>query len=110
MKQATRNVRHKSRVALLLVDVINHFEFPDGKNILYRALAIAPSLARHSRCSPRSAGHLHRRSIRRSRSRHGRTSHRQYSNVKASRLRHSRRVRTRLHPCSSVNRLNRAGP
>ena len=46
MKQATRNVRHKSRVALLLVDVINHFEFPDGKNILTQTLAIAPSLAR----------------------------------------------------------------
>jgi nicotinamidase-related amidase len=46
MKQATRNVRHKSRVALLLVDVINHFEFPDGKDILRRALAIAPALAR----------------------------------------------------------------
>jgi nicotinamidase-related amidase len=46
MKQAERNVRHKSRVALLLVDVINHFEFPDGKVILRRALAIAPPLAR----------------------------------------------------------------
>jgi nicotinamidase-related amidase len=46
MKQATRNIRHKSRVALLLVDVINHFEFPDGKDILQRALAIAPRLAR----------------------------------------------------------------
>jgi len=46
MKQAERNVRHKSRVALLLVDVINHFEFPDGKDILRRALAIAPPLAR----------------------------------------------------------------
>ena len=46
MTQATRNVRHKSRVALLLVDVINHFEFPDGKEILQRALPIAPPLAR----------------------------------------------------------------
>ena len=46
MKQATPNVRHKSRVALLLVDVINHFEFPDGKEILHRALQVAPSLAR----------------------------------------------------------------
>jgi nicotinamidase-related amidase len=46
MKQATRNVCHKSRVALLLVDVINHFEFPDGKDIRRRALAIAPPLAR----------------------------------------------------------------
>ena len=46
MKRATRNVRHKSRVVLLLVDVINHFEFPDGKDVLHRALAIAPPLAR----------------------------------------------------------------
>jgi nicotinamidase-related amidase len=45
MTQGTRNVRHKSRVALLLVDVINHFEFPDGKEILQRALPIAPPLA-----------------------------------------------------------------
>jgi nicotinamidase-related amidase len=46
MKHATRHVRHESRVALLLIDVINHFEFPDGKEILHRALAIAPPLAR----------------------------------------------------------------
>ena len=46
MKQSTRNVRHKSRVALVLVDVINHFEFPDGKEILHRALPVAPLLAR----------------------------------------------------------------
>jgi nicotinamidase-related amidase len=55
MKQATRNVRHKSRVALLLVDVINHFEFPDGKNILHQALAIAPPLA-HLKKRAREAG------------------------------------------------------
>jgi nicotinamidase-related amidase len=42
----TRNVRHKSRVALLLVDVINHFTFQGGKNILHLALPIAPPLAR----------------------------------------------------------------
>ena len=46
MKQATHNVRHKSRVALLVIDVINHFEFPDGDAILRRALAIAPARAR----------------------------------------------------------------
>ena len=46
MKHATRNVHHKSRVALLLIDIINHFEFPDRKDILRRALAIAPALAR----------------------------------------------------------------
>jgi nicotinamidase-related amidase len=46
MKQATGNVRHESRAALLLVDVINHFEFPDCKSILRRALALAPPLAR----------------------------------------------------------------
>jgi nicotinamidase-related amidase len=55
MKHATRNVRHKSRVALLLVDVINHFEFPDGKSILGRALAIAPPLARFKKRA-RAAG------------------------------------------------------
>src|ERR1700759_1256813 len=46
MKIANRSVRHKSRVSLLLIDVINHFEFPDGEEILRRALAIAPPLAR----------------------------------------------------------------
>jgi nicotinamidase-related amidase len=39
-------VRHRSPVALLLVDVVNHFEFPDGEAILKNALQIAPRLAR----------------------------------------------------------------
>jgi nicotinamidase-related amidase len=38
--------RHKSPTALILVDVINHFEFPDGQRILRQALPIAPRLAR----------------------------------------------------------------
>ena len=38
--------RHKSSVALILIDVINHFEFPDGDRVLRNALAIAPKLAR----------------------------------------------------------------
>jgi nicotinamidase-related amidase len=46
MKQAARHVRHKSGLALVLIDVINHFEFPDGKTILRQALTIAPALAR----------------------------------------------------------------
>lgn len=46
MTQGTFHVRHKSRAALLLVDVINHFEFPDGEEILNRALPIAAPLAR----------------------------------------------------------------
>jgi nicotinamidase-related amidase len=46
MKQGARHVRHKSGLALVLIDVINHFEFPDGKSILRQALAIAPALAR----------------------------------------------------------------
>ena len=46
MKQAARHVRHKSGLALVLIDVINHFEFPDGKKILRQALTIAPVLAR----------------------------------------------------------------
>jgi nicotinamidase-related amidase len=46
MKRAARHVRHKSGLALVLIDVINHFEFPDGKTILRRAFTIAPALAR----------------------------------------------------------------
>ena len=46
MKPAARHVRHKSGLALVLIDVINHFEFPDGKTILRQALAVAPALAR----------------------------------------------------------------
>ena len=34
------------RFPLVLIDVINHFEFPDGKTILRQALAVAPALAR----------------------------------------------------------------
>lgn len=41
-----RNVRRKSKVALILVDVINHFEFPDGSKVLKNAAVIAPKLAR----------------------------------------------------------------
>jgi nicotinamidase-related amidase len=40
------SVRHESAVALILVDVINHFEFPDGRRLLRNALPIAPKLAR----------------------------------------------------------------
>jgi nicotinamidase-related amidase len=39
-------VRHKSSEALLMIDVINHFEFPDGGQVLARALPIAPALAK----------------------------------------------------------------
>lgn len=39
-------IRRKSSVALLLIDVINHFEFPDGDKLLHQALAIGPPLAR----------------------------------------------------------------
>src|SRR5438105_4508592 len=38
--------RHKSSVALVLIDVINHFEFPDGDRVLANALPIALKLAR----------------------------------------------------------------
>jgi nicotinamidase-related amidase len=37
---------HKSLVALVLIDVINHFEFPDGKKLLRNALPIAARVAR----------------------------------------------------------------
>jgi nicotinamidase-related amidase len=32
--------------ALILIDVINHFEFPDGRRLLRNAMPIAPALAR----------------------------------------------------------------
>ena len=37
---------HTSSVALVLVDVINHFDFPDGDKILRRAVPMATHLAR----------------------------------------------------------------
>jgi len=40
------NTRHKSPVALILIDVINDFDFPDGARLLRNALPIAPRLAR----------------------------------------------------------------
>lgn len=55
MKQAARHVRHKSGLALVLIDVINHFEFPDGKTILRQALTVAPALA-HLKQRAREAG------------------------------------------------------
>ena len=38
--------RRKSSVALLLIDVINHFDFPQGDATLRNALPVAPRLAR----------------------------------------------------------------
>ena len=37
-------IRHRSPAVLLLVDVVNHFEFPDGEAILKNALQIALSM------------------------------------------------------------------
>jgi nicotinamidase-related amidase len=37
---------HASSVALILIDVINRFDFPDGKRLLKQALPIAPRLAK----------------------------------------------------------------
>src|ERR1700676_4019967 len=42
----SNNTRHKSPVALILIDVINDFDFPDGDRLLRNALPIAPRLAR----------------------------------------------------------------
>ena len=41
-----RRRSNSSPVTLLLIDVINHFEFPDGDQILRQALRIAPNIAR----------------------------------------------------------------
>jgi nicotinamidase-related amidase len=50
-----RNSTDPFTTALLLIDVINHFEFPDGKEMLAQALRIAPKLA-HFRARARSVG------------------------------------------------------
>jgi nicotinamidase-related amidase len=42
---AKGNIRHKSTQALLLIDMVNQFEFPDGKRLLRNALKVAPRLA-----------------------------------------------------------------
>jgi nicotinamidase-related amidase len=49
------NVRHQCPVALILVDVINHFEFPDGESLLENALRIASPL-RELKARARKAG------------------------------------------------------
>ena len=49
------SVCHQSDVALILVDVIKHFEFPDGSKVLRNALPIAVKLARLKRRA-RAAG------------------------------------------------------
>jgi nicotinamidase-related amidase len=42
---------HHSPAVLILIDVVNHFEFPDGKKVLRHALPIAPRLARLKKCA-----------------------------------------------------------
>lgn len=46
---SSKETSPKSPAALILIDVINHFEFPDGDRILRQALPIAPRLARLKR-------------------------------------------------------------
>lgn len=40
------STRHTSSVALILIDVINHFDFPDGEKILKHALPMAARLSK----------------------------------------------------------------
>jgi nicotinamidase-related amidase len=42
----TNHTRQKSSVVLILIDVINHFDFPDGGKILRNALPVAVPLAK----------------------------------------------------------------
>jgi nicotinamidase-related amidase len=42
----TSNTQHKSTVVMLIIDVINHFEFPDRAHLLKQAMRVAPSIAR----------------------------------------------------------------
>ncbi len=48
-KMPASNVRHKSSKVVLFVDLLNHFEFPDGTELLKNALRIADNLARLKR-------------------------------------------------------------
>jgi nicotinamidase-related amidase len=41
-----RIAQHRSATALILIDVINHFEFPDGERLRRQALRIGPALVR----------------------------------------------------------------
>jgi nicotinamidase-related amidase len=50
-----RKQSKSSSTALLLIDIINHFEFPDGDRILRQALKIASSIA-HLKSRARVAG------------------------------------------------------
>src|ERR1700761_3071434 len=43
---ARRSSPDPSITALLLIDLINHFEFPDGEDMFVQALPLAPRLAR----------------------------------------------------------------
>jgi nicotinamidase-related amidase len=42
----SEHVRRKASLALLLIDVVNHFEFPDGRTLLRNALQISPHIKR----------------------------------------------------------------
>lgn len=48
------HAEHKPPQALILIDVINNFEFPDGEVLLRRALEIAPRLSRLKRRAARA--------------------------------------------------------
>jgi nicotinamidase-related amidase len=43
---SSNGLRHKSAVVMLIIDVINHFEFEDGRRLLKQALPVAPRIAR----------------------------------------------------------------
>lgn len=42
----SEHIRSKSTQALLLIDVVNHFEFPDGRRLLRNALQISSHIKR----------------------------------------------------------------
>jgi nicotinamidase-related amidase len=42
----TSYTRHKSALVMLIIDVINHFEFPDGARLMKQAIRIAANIAR----------------------------------------------------------------
>jgi nicotinamidase-related amidase len=50
----TNHVNQRASVALILIDVVNHFEFPDGDRILKQALPIVSELERLKQRAGRS--------------------------------------------------------
>src|SRR5437868_14475188 len=50
----SQNVHHKSSEVVLFVDLLNHFEFPDGRQLLKRSLPLIDPLVKLKRRARRA--------------------------------------------------------